>query len=79
MKKSNIPQPKVFANKENVKPDSNGKIAELEEEIEKLKKEKKQKLVQFDTLDGLLKKAQQEAITYKNKYEQAQSEVCKVY
>lgn len=35
-------------------------IEELEGELEGLKKERKQKLLQFETLDGLLKKTQNE-------------------
>jgi chromosome segregation ATPase len=69
------------ANKENVVPnipsDYTAKLNELQAEIEQLKKDKKQKLFQFESMDTLLKKTKAEASEYKKKYEEAIQEVKK--
>lgn len=51
------------------------KIDNLTDELDKLKKEKKQKLLQFETLEGLVTKAQNEAKDYKKKYSDLTNEV----
>jgi hypothetical protein len=56
-------------------PSGSTKLQELEKEVEKLKKDKQQKLVQFGQMDTLLKKTQQECKDFKKKYEDAAQEV----
>lgn len=51
------------------------KIEQLTQEIEQLKKEKRQKLFQFEALDELVQKTQNELKDTKAKYQSIQSQV----
>jgi len=48
----------------------------MEAEVENLKRDKKQKVLQFETLDNLLKKTQNENKEHQKRIDKAAQEVC---